>query len=195
METGKQAINERKENCNIGYIESAQQNLLHRAMDKGEDTCNSANITVDDFKVFCGVFVPFYLEKCLKKGSAMVFSKLSDFRSALKGKYPNEANRLTEPFLEFVRPYLTELNIFVLYDKVHSCRTDRIAFTRSSYLIEEEKVIRLKHYLFDNDIYVPKVFCSECVGSSASCFPHKCTKTPLPAPAHLCELFEPKENI
>lgn len=178
-----------------GLIETFSQNVLKNAMNRDENGYNSADIRIDDFKKFCGVFVPFYLKVCLKKESAVAFSKLSEFRHVLKELYPNESNMLTEPFLAFVRPYLDELNIYLLYDRIHTPRTDRIAFTRTSCLREEEKIIRLEHYLLDENICIPKVFCSDCVGQYAGGYSCKCTKKPVPEPAHLCDLFEPKVNL
>lgn len=152
----RKVMSEQGKTNQTGLLESFHQNLLHRAMNRGENEYKSANVSVDDFKKFCGVFIPFYLDKCKSDEQFRVVSKLSEFRNALKEQYPNEANMLTEPFLEFVHPYLKELNIYVLYDHAHSSRTDKIAFTRTSYLIEEEQTIRLKHYLLDEEMYVAK---------------------------------------
>lgn len=154
---------------------------------------NIEDIGISTFRSFCKGFLPFYMNLFVKNDSDIGVGELSKLRVALSGLFKAECDMLTDPFLNFMLPFLDELGIKLMFDKDISPRNDSVAFSRTECLIDEGKRLVFRHYLLEDDKWKAKVYCTDCKGYSRGICVDVCMLTPNPRPAWRCDFFEPKE--
>lgn len=85
------------------------------------------------FLEFAGVFIPFYEERC-KQASSDIVVGVRDLRNLLQEKFPMVCRMMTSRFVDWLKASLSELDIFVHFDRVHP---HTILLTRSGMMDEE----------------------------------------------------------
>ena len=107
-------------------------------------------MNVTQFRKFAKIFVPFYEDTFRICGNrTFVNVKINDVREILCREFPDECDRLTAPFIEWLREPLAEMGIDIFFDRKYSLTSGEIAFTRSDLLNEKEG--RITHYLVETE--------------------------------------------